>query len=279
MLATAKIEINSLVETELPPLPSSALRVANLVQDVNTSTRAIADAIGSDPVLAARVLRAANSPLYAMERRVTALPMAVNTMGNNAIHMLVMVYSASDTFNKKGKQTTLERIMWEHSLAVAALARELSSILGLRGMEETFLCGLLHDIGQLLMLRHDQELYSKVDMSNEQRLLETEQEIYGYTHAQVGALVARRWNLPDDIGYVINYHHQPSDATKMLAMTRVIDLASQIANFYGVGTHQEPDMDLSLTESAIALDISDEKIKAVWEKVQSQIGEMKSVFT
>jgi putative nucleotidyltransferase with HDIG domain len=278
MLATAKIEINALVETELPPLPTSAMRVANLVQDVNASTRSIADAIGLDPILAARVLRAANSPLYAMERRVTALPMAVNTMGNNAIHMLVMVYTASDTFNKKGKQIPLEKVLWDHSLAVGATARSISSMLGLRGMEEAFLCGLLHDIGTLLMLRHDAELYSKVDTSNEQSLLASEQEIYGYTHAQVGALVARRWNLPDDIGYVINYHHQPSDATKMLAMTRVIDLSSQIANTYGFGIHQEQTTDLSITESAIALNVSEEQIKEVWEKVQTELESIKSLF-
>jgi putative nucleotidyltransferase with HDIG domain len=246
---------------------------------MNVSTRAIADAIGADPVLAARVLRAANSPLYSLERRVTALPAAVNALGNNAINLLVVIYAASDTFSSKKRQSPLERTLWEHSVAVGVAARELSLTLGMRGSEESFLCGLLHDIGKLLLLRHNSGHYAQMEgVQNEQEMLTREQEIYGYTHAQIGALVARRWSLPEDIGYAINYHHHPSEAEQFMLMARVIDVADGLANKAGIGMRPEPERDLSISESVLALNLTTEQLTGVWERAQVTLGEMMTLF-
>jgi HD-like signal output (HDOD) protein len=70
MIASAPVDLEALINIELPPLPGVAMRVASLTQDLDATTRKIADAIGCDPILAARVLYAANSPLYCFERRV-----------------------------------------------------------------------------------------------------------------------------------------------------------------------------------------------------------------
>jgi len=85
------------------------MRVAALTQNLDSSSREIAEAIGCDPVLGARVLRAANSPLYYLERDVTTLTMAVNAIGNDSVGLLVIVKDVNnDGFsdiivsNKKG---------------------------------------------------------------------------------------------------------------------------------------------------------------------------------
>ena len=279
MIATTKLDIELLVSTELPPLPGSAMRVAGLAQDMNASTRAIADAIGLDPVLAARVLRAANSPLYALERRVTALPMAVNALGNHAIHTLVILSAAADSFKGRGVRPPVERALWEHSVAVALVAREVSVALGMRGSEESFLCGLLHDIGKLLLLRHDPAFYAQTaECADEQQLLEMEQSLYGYTHSQVGALVARRWDLPEEISYAICHHHQPSEAGQFMFLARVIDVADSLANTAGVGVRDEAGRDLSGAESVVALRLKEEQLAGAWERAEKNLREMMSVF-
>jgi putative nucleotidyltransferase with HDIG domain len=273
MLTSSKIDIDSLVSTELPPLPGSALRVAALAQDVNSSTRAIADAIGADPALATRVLRAANSPLYGMERRVTALTVAVGALGNQALHLLVIMSATSDHFDRMSRRSPAARALWEHSVAVSLAARELIQALGMRGGEEAFLCGLLHDIGKLLLLRYDQEQYEQLrECERESELLEREKEIYGYTHAQVGALVARRWGLPEEISYAIYNHHQPSEAGQFMFMARVIDAADGLANSAGLGLRKKHEGDLSTAETVIALRLSEPQLVEIWEKVQTLLG-------
>src|SRR5258706_8679977 len=197
MIAQHPTDLETLVQIELPPLPAVAMRVAALTQDPDTSTRAIAAAIGIDPILGARVLRAANSPLYYLERDVTTLTMAVNALGHESINLLVVASAAGDTFQSKGKRRLpVETALWGHSLAVGLAAREIMSVLQLRGTDQGFICGLLHDIGKLLLLRHNSDAYQQLVKNFEEKdFLAGEVEVFGYTHAQVGALVAKRWNL------------------------------------------------------------------------------------
>ncbi|MBA3438839.1 MAG: HDOD domain-containing protein [Pyrinomonadaceae bacterium] len=278
---TTEIGIETFVNTDVPSLPGSALRVAALAQDINASARAVADAIGCDPIMAARILRAANSPLYAPERPVTSLQTAVGTLGNQAIHALVILNAASDTFNKTSPRSPAQRVLWEHSVAVGLTAREISVALGMRGGEESFICGLLHDIGKLILQRYDAKLYGQVEaIDDEQEMLTLEQELYGYTHSQIGALVAKRWNLPEDVCYAIYYHHQPSSAGQAMLMARTVDVADALVNRAGIGLRQtttDTD-DLLETESVIALRLSEEQLQEVWRKAEASMLEMVHLF-
>jgi putative nucleotidyltransferase with HDIG domain len=280
MIATAPVDLESLVEVELPPLPGSAMRVASLTQDFNSSAREIADAIGLDPILAARILRAANSPLYSFERRVTALPMAVSAMGNKNIHLLVVTSATADAFQSKGKRSASELGLWEHSVAVGLAAREIMFMLKLRGVEEGFLCGLLHDIGKLLLLRHEKEAYQQlIKETQETDLLAAERALFGYTHSQVGALVTKRWNLPEAISHSIYHHHDPSQAAQSVLMARVVDVADTLANRAGLGLQPGPAGELAEMESVIALRLSEDQLKEIWEKILPSLSETFSLFS
>jgi putative nucleotidyltransferase with HDIG domain len=280
MIAHHPIELETLVKLELPPLPDVVMRVAALTQDPNTSTRAIAEAIGLDPALGARVLRAANSPLYYLERDVTSLTMAVNALGNDGINLLVVASAASDAFQKKGRRLPEETTLWGHSLAVGLAAREIMAALGLRALDQGFICGLLHDIGKLLLLRHDtdgyRELTSKV---GDPDFLNTESEVFGYTHAQVGALVAKRWNLPEAICHAIYHHHQPSQAGQGILVARVVEVADALANKAGVGLRAAHEQPLADSESAIALRLSEDQLNTVWEKTNISLSATFALFS
>jgi putative nucleotidyltransferase with HDIG domain len=279
MGATTQIDIHSLISTEIPPLPNAAMRVATLAQDANVSTRAIADAIGCDPALAARILRVANSPLYAPLRRITSLPMAVGALGHRVIYQIVIASIASEAFRRK-ERSPLEKVLWEHSVAVALMAREISSALGMRGSEEAFLCGLLHDIGKLLLIRHDALLYLQLVETDDGRdLLTREEEIYGYTHAQIGALVARHWELPEEIAYAIYHHQRPGHVDQSIFMARVVNVADGIANASGIGLRKIEEEEVVRSESARALRLDGPQLRALWEKSSTSLREMIAVFS
>lgn len=279
MGATTQIDIHSLISTEIPPLPNAAMRVATLAQDANVSTRAIADAIGCDPALAARILRVANSPLYAPLRRITSLPMAVGALGHRVIYQIVIASIASEAFRRK-ERSPLEKVLWEHSVAVALMAREISSALGMRGSEEAFLCGLLHDIGKLLLIRHDALLYLQlVETDDGKDLLTREEEIYGYTHAQIGALVARHWELPEEIAYAIYHHQRPGHVDQSIFMARVVNVADGIANASGIGLRKIEEEEVVRSESALALRLDGPQLRALWEKSSISLREMIAIFS
>jgi putative nucleotidyltransferase with HDIG domain len=279
-VSAGAIEINSQLKLEMPSLPSSALRVAKLARDMNASTKMVSDAIGIDPVLAARILRAANSPLYALQRRVTSLSVAINALGMRGIHQLVMSYAAADTFNQSTKQSLEERMLWKHSLAVGLAAREVAKVARLRVGDDAFLCGLMHDIGKLLLIRHDGENYKEItEITDETLLLRNESVKYGFNHAQIGARVAAQWGLAEEIINAILHHHDPGQATDHMSIARVIDVADQLANTAGIGLRYNPDHDMTISESVIALNLSEEQLGEAWEAAEAALEDMMSTMS
>lgn len=273
MITSAKINIEKVIETEIPPLPHSISLVLELTQDENCSARDIANAIGTDPALAAKALRIANSPIYYLEREITTLLMAVNTLGNEAIKALLMTSFFSDSVGKFLQKSPQAIKLWSHSIAVGLTARELSAELGMRSREEAFVCGLLHDLGKLALFCYDPQFYQHTTgISDENEVIQSELLHYGYSHTQVGAIMAKRWRLPKAIADTIYYHHQPGEAGEAVFMARIIDVADQIANLEGHGLRIIPkERDISLSESAIYLQLEKEQLNAVWEKAAKSL--------
>ncbi len=274
------LDIEALSRIELPSLPAFALQAAKLARDPSTPVRKIADAIGCDPVLAARVLRAANSPLYGFERPVTTLRLAVTALGNNAINNLILIFATADVMKSKDPLSKRERTLWRHSMSVAFAAREIAAELRLYGGEEAFLCGLMHDIGKVFLMRHDPSGYEHVAEAEEEGdMLRRERDLFGVTHPVVGAAVAIRWGFPPEIVRPISLHHQPGEAQTSHTLVRMIDLADMLANANGYGLRPPDDFDLGLTESAIALDLGTEQLTAVWDRSQNAALETIHLFS
>jgi len=275
-----KLNIETLVETRLPPSPGSIMKITTLLRDYNTTTQKITEAVGYEPVLVARILRLANSPLYALERNVTSIQSAISAVGNFAIHDIVMIEMASTTFAKEMSNSPLVKKIWQHSLAVALLARELSKILGMRGTEEAFTCGLLHDIGKIILLSNDMEGYSEaLETDGESDMLRRENARYGYNHAEVGSLVARRWNLPDEVCYSILNHHNPSQSGQPMLVAHLVDTADIIANLQGFGIRHEEKESLATSESIMKLGFTEEHLENAWNNVEPNLKEVIGTFS
>lgn len=276
------IDIEDLIKIELPPLPGPALKVAALTQDMKASAYKIAEAIGVDPILAARVIRAANSPLYGLSRPVTSLLTAVTTLGDRAIYQLVVAIAASDVFRNNGLPSAYEQKLWKHSLTVGLMARDIAITLGMRGSEEAFLAGLIHDLGRTLLLRYNKKTYTAVtSLKTTEEQLNEEVAIYGYTHAQLGAFIARNWGLPDEINHVIYNHHNPIQSQHSVVTTYVIDVADKLANALGYGIYPKRENiypEILSSDSAVLLKISEENLKLICERTEANLRWIMSVF-
>lgn len=274
-----KINIDLLVETNLPPSPGSIIRITKLLRDVNSSTRALTEAVSYEPMLVVRILRLVNSPIYGLERNVTSIQTAIQAIGNNILNEIVMMELAATTFGKEIRNSIYARNIWVHSLAVAIVARELTKHLKMSGTEEAFTCGLLHDIGKFILLSNDFENFTLLlDDSGESEMLRCEQEQYGYNHAEIGSLVARRWGLQEDVCYSILHHHNPSQASQGMLMAHIIDIADMIANEKGYGLRKEEREKMLNSESVIKLNLSEDDIENLWNKVEGNISEVIKTF-
>lgn len=277
---TRKLDIETLVDTKLPASQSGLMKISTLLRDVNASAQKITQAINYEPALVARILRLANSSLFSLERDLTSVQQAIAAIGSKSVNEIVLMELASDTFSREIKKSFHARKIWEHSIVVALLAQELSITLGLRGTEEAFTCGLLHDIGKIILLINDFENYPSVlEAEEEGKLLSMENQSYGFNHAEVGSLVVKRWELPQEICSTILYHHNPSQSQQLLLISHIIDVADTIANTIGYGFRDESHDKIFNSESAIVLKLSESHFEHVWNNVESRIIEVLKSYT
>ncbi len=273
------VDVNSLIKLKLPPLNSTVSRISELLRDPNVTSKKLAEAVGFDPILAARLLKMANSSLYARQQSATSIQQAIDAVGLKSLYDIVMLGVMADGFAKEIGNLAYGRIVWEHSIAVGLLSRELSNILGLRGTEEAFLCGLLHDIGKILLIKGEPKLFeSFIEKASEIEMLEGEEDVFGLTHAEIGAYVTHKWELPEAVCSVIMHHHKPSRATISAVITNVVNAADLIANINGYGIRVEDEKKIFCSESIKFLRLSTLQINTAWENIQSSLIEVLAAF-
>lgn len=183
----------------LPSPPSVAMQIIALAQDPNATLGAAAQLISVDPALSARLLRVANSPLYATRRRIDTLTQAMAMLGLNATLSLALGFSLVHGLRGHNGSAELQERIWRRSVLAAMASRLLGQQAGLKRAEALMLAGLLQDIGRLALLQAMPEEYSTLCASAEDNaaLLVLEHEHFDADHADVGTWLARRWNLPD----------------------------------------------------------------------------------
>ena len=279
LYAFNKIDLKDLVNQRIPPSPGGLLRISDLLKDINSSTKKTVEAISYEPALVAKILRLANSPIYAFEKEVLSVESALNAIGNQMVSDIVMLEFGARTVKGVSRQSEAEKKMWVHSMAVAVIARDIALSMGMRGLEEAFICGLLHDFGKFLLLNHDPKGYLEImTVKDEDAMLNNERHKYGYSHSEVGALVAERWELPDQLCQSLFDHHKPSLSSKPSLIAHIIDAADLVANNKGYGIREEKTEKFEFSKSLEKLRLDEEAVEKLWETTEGKIAEVIKTF-
>ncbi|HEY0463633.1 MAG TPA: HDOD domain-containing protein [Polyangiaceae bacterium] len=197
----------------LKPFPIVAQRVMTLLADADTPVIKVRKAIEQDPALAARLLRVANSALYAPTVACRSVDDAVMRLGSRTVSEIVASLATLGLF-ADAKQG-FGALFRSHCVGVAAVARVLGSEWRHKGVEHVFLSGLMHDIGKLLAMQVAEIRYEALEptaITTPDQIHVHERAFAGYDHAVLGAHVLERWKLPHEISAVVALHHQPGRA-------------------------------------------------------------------
>ncbi len=197
----------------LPMIPGISVQVLHLTQDPTVDVKGVADVMGRDPILAARVLKAANR---LTPREVSSLNQAVVLLGMRAVSTLALGVSLSATFQDKDADSQDEILegVWRRSLYSALAARMLADETRAARSEDVFLAGLFQDVGILGMLAALGDEYEPLveSVDDHEALAQVEREALGVDHGAVGAAMVDAWTLPHQLVSVITHHHDPDGA-------------------------------------------------------------------
>lgn len=219
---------------ELPPLPQALAEALRVVRRDDLSTATCVRAIEQDAVLAAAVLRLANSPFYGACGRVSSVGDAVRLLGLRTVSGVVVAVSMRRTLAQWRDDDGRFQAYWRHAVATATAARELAPTAG-ADPDEAFLTGLLHDLGRLVMAVFSPgqaRLALARARADDIDLREAETQLLGRRHDDVGAAVARHWQLPDAIVSAIALHHAPGAASApgVIPLEALIHVADAITH-------------------------------------------------
>lgn len=224
---------------DLPTLPRTVLRITELINDPQSSARDLSRVITDDQVLTARLLRLVNSSFYGFPQKITTVTAAVVLIGFEPIRHLLLSTSIFELFHGERTSKALREDLWDHSLACALGAKAIGQRMGHDRVEELFVCGLLHDIGKIVaMLTLGEEYAAVVRAARTERLLlvEAEARDLAFSHADIGRLLAERWNLPPMVAEVLQNHHRPAAAGAFRPEAAVVHLADIFSRAAGLGS-------------------------------------------
>jgi putative nucleotidyltransferase with HDIG domain len=206
----------------LPTIPLVIQKISEVVRDPSSDARSVARVIEDDPAIMARILKVVNSALYSSDIEIDSVSQAVARMGMVAVNNLALSTTVFSMFSENDDVAFDRQEFWRHSIctgiASCVIQNRAKSALKTRHLPETLrLAGLLHDIGKVVMEQYlFTEFHEAVDAARKRPapLYQVEQELVGADHAYIGAWLAKKWGLGEELVQVIRWHHDPESASE-----------------------------------------------------------------
>ncbi len=271
-----------LLRVRLPSPPGAVQKILECARDPEVDLAKVAHAISRDPAVAAKVLRLANSPLYAQRRKSANLRQAVVALGLTTALTLALSVTIWSAVVKGQVPDATYRWIWRRAILSGAAARQLGDVVGLRDADDLFLAGLLQDLGVLALGQANPDFYR--DMAgtycNHSDLQAHERMREGVDHAAVGAWLLLSWGLPERICGAIERSHR-ADFRQCRAENDKFDLCVRVAGLLADCVLRQEDQRIAREAGALVercLGVTRHRFAAVLEGVQVLQPELRALL-
>ncbi len=215
---------------EIPPFPQTVMRIIELTNDPRSGAKDLEAEIMKDQGLTTQILKLANSAFYRGRRKIDTVADASILLGFSAIQSMVLATVVGSVMNKELPGYALEKeALWKQSQISAIMTRTIAKKVKYSKPDQAYTAGLLRDIGKVILDTYVENGYDEINaiVENEGRsFIVAEEIVLGYHHGQIGAKIAEKWNLPEELVEVIACHHNPAVAfvnPELVAITHISD--------------------------------------------------------
>lgn len=254
----------------LPPVPEILAKAKKVIQDPNSSAEDIGNVIETDPAMATRVLKLANSAYYNLLRPVSSIKHACMILGQGNLLGLITVVSTSRMLAKKLEGYGIDSgALLKHSLAVAACSQIIAKMKAPDLENDAFTAGLLHDTGKIILDDYINSIKSEFDEklnSEHMNYLLAEQAILGFDHAGIAYDFCKIWNITEIQAHAIKFHHYPS-LSGQNELAYILHLSDYIAKKIGFATIPTEKETYPIENDTLStLDLTNEDLKDLEER-------------
>lgn len=227
----SKFNTHALDEIEkLPALPKTLHKILELCNKPETTIAMLSQEIEKDPGLSADLLKLSNSSYYGSRTKVKSIQDAIKLVGIKNLKNMLYVTGVTKIMNSRYEKANE---IWKHSSKCSFFARMVAQELEIHGLVDIVsTAGLLHDIGKLVLLSLDKSITERVEFikdkeKNNSVLLE--EFTMGISHAEIGGKLLQKWKFPEELIYVVMYHHRPFMApSEYVDLTSIVYLANMM---------------------------------------------------
>ncbi|MDR3247263.1 MAG: HDOD domain-containing protein [Treponema sp.] len=235
----------------LPQFPENILTIQRMINDPKSDMGVIARHISQDPAMTADLLKIVNSAQYMLAKKVDTIAEAVKMVGIRGIKNLLYSYGTQKIL---GDDTADKKALWEHSYKVAFYAYNMVRNFKREKtlLDDVYVSGILHDMGKIVFSNVHPELLDNIRAFCQEKGLPTstfEDLSAGLNHAEIGALIAEKWNFPEPLVMAIRFHHDPaSSAPEYRDLVQAVYLANMFCE-YEAGNVAYDQIDVAVLDS------------------------------
>ena len=212
-------------------MPDVYVRIRALINQPDSEIEDYVDAVRFDPVLAARVIKVANSSFFGYSNKIRSLEQAVSFIGVIQLHDVLLSILTIRSFAAIPNEVVNLFEFWRTSIHCGIVARILAQKCALMASERLFVSGLLHDVGHVLIYLKSPELAQEaIMMSMEQSMpvYMAERKLLGFDYAQAGSELMQLWHLPINYKRTTEFHLTPGEASQFQVEAAIVHLARHI---------------------------------------------------
>ncbi|MQY76732.1 MAG: HDOD domain-containing protein [Spirochaeta sp.] len=203
----------------LPQFPDNIINLQKLIADPDSEIADIARQISTDPMLTADLLKLVNSAQFMLPKKVDNIVEAVKLVGMKGVRNLLYTHGTQKILNEKYQDM---RSLWDHSYRTAFYAYHLarSFIKKKDILDDIYVGGILHDLGKIIIATLHPELLDRIISFCAEKEIPTrmlEDLSVGFNHAEIGAMIAEKWNFPEQLVAAIRHHHEPNETDENFA--------------------------------------------------------------
>lgn len=262
-------------------LSSPAISAMQMLSDVNVDRDKLVRTLELDPALTTNVLRFANSAYFGCSREIHTVGEAVVRLGMKAISRMLYTSAGSQLskFPVQGYDLAPHEL-WDHLLSTAVCTEILAKKTGKKIPDYAFTAALLHDVGKLVLgnyLEVDVQPILELCVRENIPFDKAETCILGINHAEVGAALLQKWNLPDAIVDAVRWHHDPTACHSDQLTVDLVHLADVISMMSGTGLGLDGLSYTVCPDSEKRLDLNFEIVQRVICELPSEVEKMSAM--
>lgn len=256
-------------------LPDVYLRLKEVIDDPDSSMADVAKVVSADPAMTARLLKIVNSAYFGLATEIDTINRAVNLLGTQEVHDLVLAVSVAQSFAGMSNDVMDMQRFWKRSVICAVSAKELASMCNVLDAERLFVGGLLRDIGHLFIYQHaPTKAIQAIELAKAQNaaLFKAERAVIGVDYARVGAELMRQWKLPQSLWELTEFHIEPAKSDEYALSTAIVHIAAIMADAADAGIDPSDALHDVAAHAWQVTGLSAAQCSDVVEKIQAEVA-------